>query len=332
MPTDVDAKIRKALWRDQRDRHELDRMRELALEVGGWDLRAHGARWVALDPDTGCGDQLGGHDGEWLSVLGGALAASRGRGDDAWSARLAAAIDGELEREARAYRILEAAQDRGVDWVRAAAVLTHNAGDVNQALDLPGLRDAPEVRGFLRLAQAGPDRYAGAFSSAARVYRAVLAAEGHRNYPLRAATALRRHPSLCLPIGPFLDEWGATVATSEHLDDSERAQVVQALLDGGRRVRGQQGYARALAGFARAARGGLEEHRLRAALSASARRALRDSDLRRQLAVPRTSFESACVSAARRAARGEVARPTSRAGRAAAAPVRRGRRRGRRGR
>ena len=72
-------------------------------------------------------------------------------------------------------------------------------------------------------------------------------------------------------------------------------EVVGALLEGCRKVKGQEGYFRALAGFDAAHRGGLESRDLAAQLSNAAKRALKDSELRRKIAVPRVSFESSCA-------------------------------------
>ena len=46
VPTDVDTKIRGALWFDQRDPGELQRMLELALALRAWDVRGVSARIV----------------------------------------------------------------------------------------------------------------------------------------------------------------------------------------------------------------------------------------------------------------------------------------------
>jgi hypothetical protein len=172
-------------------------------------------------------------------------------------------------------------------------VHTNNAGDVMQ-----GLGGAAHER-FADLARTGPGRYGGAFARAALLYRELLAAEGHRNYPLRQARALRRDASLLLPIAPFLDDWGARVARHPELGAADRADVVAALVLGCQKVPGQSGYQRALAGFARAHPRGLDSPELAPHWPVSVRRALRAAELARRVAVPRESFEKSLAKRAR---------------------------------
>lgn len=285
VPTDVDSKIRGALWSDQQDPGELERMRDLALELRDWDLRGVSARFVDVE---GVGP-VSGHDGERLSVwCGGMLATEDGRFE--------AGIDAELAREARAFDLVAREPGRELDLLRLAAVLTHNAGDVGQ-----GLGGRTDRTRFAGLARERFDRYGGAFGRAAAIYRAVMASEGHRNYPLRATKLLRAHPDLLLPIGPFLDDWGARLATWPAWGTAERAEVLSAIVTGCRKVAGQESYFRALAGFEGAHRGGLDASEVLAHCGSAVRRELKDPTLRRKVAVPRVSFEKSLAKRARTA-------------------------------
>jgi hypothetical protein len=142
-----------------------------------------------------------------------------------------------------------------------------------------------------RLAHENTTPYGGAFAAAARLYKRTLAPEGHRNYPLRSVRALRQSHDLLLPIAPFLDDWGAHLAGHPRLTDADLAEVVAALVVGSRKLAGQRGYYRALAGLL----SGLAATRLErivAQLPASVRTEFRSAEVRRQIAVPRVSFES----------------------------------------
>ncbi|MHC4375044.1 MAG: hypothetical protein ACYS26_00455 [Planctomycetota bacterium] len=299
VPTDVDTKIRAALWSDQSDADELARMEQFALGLADWRLGPFSARDVRLPQD----DVLSGHDGERLSVWVGALVHAASRGDDAGEARWLEAVRRELQREADAFDGLWRTSRPNLDGVRAASLLTHNAGDVNQALESPAGRKlkAAWKTELSRLAQEEGQRFGGAYARAAAIYNAGLSAEGHRNYPLRKAKPLRAHPELLLPIGPFLDAWGERLATSAHLSEEGRGEVLAALLTGCRKVAGQSGYFRALAGFAEAWPGGLEDKRLGRMLSAAQRRELKDSELRKRLQVSRGAFESGWLKRGRQA-------------------------------
>ena len=89
---------------------------------------------------------------------------------------------------------------------------------------------------FSRLGHENPKRYQGVFIQAKEVWRLMytdefcvlkvciycvdfqiykltgLSAEGHRNYPLREAKALRRYSELQLSFAPWLEQWGRCVA------------------------------------------------------------------------------------------------------------------------
>ncbi len=282
VPTDVDAKIRRALWFEPQPDDERERRCALALHLSNWDVRGVSARIEHVD---GFG-AVSGHDGERLSVLCGGMLALLEAGDVATAARFEAEIDAELDREARAFEAVERAEGDELALLRLAWILTHNAGDVGQ-----GPAAATEGHRFGDLARTGLDRYGGAFGRAAALYRVLLAPEGHRNYPLRATKLLRAHPDLLLPLAPCLDAWGARVATWPAWSTAQRAEVVAAIVEGCRKVAGQASYFRALAGFDAAHAGGLDARALDAHWTSSVRKALRSPELRAKTGVNRASFE-----------------------------------------
>lgn len=298
VPTDVDAKIRHALWLDQRDPSELARMRALALETAAWRITSVSARTVAVD---GFG-VFSGHDGERLSVLGGGWIGYLAAGDPAGAEQFEAALDAELEREARAFTALARERGRELDVLGLAAILTHNAGDVMQALGSKAGKVVPEERRrrYADLARERFERYGGAYGRAAALYRALMAAEGHRNYPLREVKDLRQSHELLLPMSPFLDAWGERLARWPGFDDAARARIVTALVVGCKKVEGQEAYYRALVGLERALPGGLEAPALAQHYGTAVRKELRDATMRQKLAVRRESFESRYVKEVRR--------------------------------
>lgn len=297
VPTDVDTKIRHALWFEEMPSAERDRMRALALTLAQWDIRAVSARITDVD---GVG-LVSGHDGERLSVLSGGLLAHLAAGDTSGAAELEQAIDDELAREARAFDVLARARGREVDLLNVAAILTHNAGDILQALDAKGGRPfaaAARVR-FGDLARENGKRYGGAFVRAGTIYRELLASEGHRHYPLRQVKLLREHPDLLLPLGPFLDGWGARLARWPTWSPAQRAEVVAGIVEGTRKVAGQEGYYRALAGFDRTYPGGIDARDLATHYTTSTRRELKDPTLRKKVELERGAFEARYAKRAR---------------------------------
>ncbi len=294
VPTDVDAKIRRALWVDQRDASELARMIAFALALGRWDVSGISARIVATPQGP-----VSGHDGERLSVLCGALIGAHAAEDAAAAALVADAIGSELAREAAAFSAAATRRGGELEALDLATVLTHNAGDVMQALGTTEARCVPaDVRvRFTDLARERFERHGGAFGRAAALYRALLAAEGHRHYPLREIKLLRASPGLLLPLGPRLDAWGETLARWPGWTSAQRTEVVGGIVEGCRKVARQEGYFRALAGFDRAHPGGLEA--LAPHQSTAMRHALKDAELRKKIAVRRESFESSLAKRAR---------------------------------
>ena len=115
----------------------------------------------------------------------------------------------------------------------------------------------------------------------------LVAVEGHRHYPLRAVKALRTDASFLLTLGPCLETWGATIATSPLIDDHVRAEVLAALCSGIQKISGQAGYQRALVGLATAP-GGLAS--LIKRLPAAAVERLDDPPVRQQLKLSATDF------------------------------------------
>lgn len=123
----------------------------------------------------------------------------------------------------------------------------------------PTFKDISHVKlcqKFSRLAHERPERFGGEFLRAKRVYKELIAAEGHRHYPLREPKCLRTTPDLMLPLGPWLENWGRIIATHPGLSHEDRLNVVRQLLRGcdsnskGWCVPNQVGYYRALSGIA----------------------------------------------------------------------------------
>lgn len=288
VPTDVDSKIRGLLWKETRDPEMLHKMFEVALLMNHWSLRGISTRWDEVHG----GGPVSGHNGEWLSVIAGALGRCLQAGRDETIEAAAAAIEAELEREALAFRLALAQPGQEIVTLRLATSITHNLGDLDQAI---GYWEEKRLSGpyrerFARLAHENKDRYQGTFQIAAQLYRANLAMEGHRHYPLREVKALRRSADLLLPLGPFLDEWGGTAGKHPALGDEDRALLLEALVTGCKKVPNQNGYFRAIAGF--------QEHaprefaRATGAMANSAQKLMRDGRFRQLVAVPRASFES----------------------------------------
>jgi hypothetical protein len=270
VPTDVDTKIRGIIWRATRDVDALRAMLRFALASRAWSEEGISIRAVR---------GVSGHNGEQWSAIAAGLGYLLELGDTASAEEALAAIEAEIDREQAVFDAVCAERDGELDLLRLAMTLAHNRGDLTQGMGF-----------WKRTAATGPLMEhlstRGRFAPAVFIYQHTgLSAEGHRHYPLRPVKALRRSPATLLPLCPFLDEWGGTVA---HLEESD--EVLEALVLGCHKVQGQQGYYRAIAGMRAASPGAFD--RAAARMPNAVQRLLRDGDLRKLIDVARVSFES----------------------------------------
>jgi hypothetical protein len=270
VPTDVDTKIRGVAWRESRDPDVLRPMLRLALAARVWTEDGISVRSVR---------GVSGHNGEHWSAIAAGLGRMLEVGDTASAEEAQAAIEAEIDREQAVFEEVAAERDAELDLLRLSMTLAHNRGDLTQGMGF--WKQTPLTTPLMAHLTAR-----GRFELAVRIYQHTgLSTEGHRNYPLRPVKALRRSPVTLLPLGPFLDEWGGVVAQLE-----ESAEVLAALLMGCKRVQGQQGYYRAIAGMLAGSSAAFE--RMAARMPNSARSLLRDAEMRKLINVPRISFES----------------------------------------
>ncbi|MGD0131624.1 MAG: hypothetical protein ABSE57_06240 [Bryobacteraceae bacterium] len=270
VPTDVDTKIRGILWSESRDPDVLRPMLRLALASRAWTEDGVSVRSVR---------GVSGHDGEHWSAIAGGLGRMLEIGDQVSAEEAQAAIEAEIDREQAVFDAVAAERDAELDLLRLSMTLAHNRGDLTQGMGF--WKKTPLTTPLM-------EHFAerGRFALAVRIYQHTgLSTEGHRHYPLRTVKALRRSSNTLLPLSPFLDEWGTVVAQME-----ESAEVLAALVTGCKRVQGQQGYYRAIAGMLAASSGAFE--RAAARMPTGARNLLREAEMRKLISVSRISFES----------------------------------------
>jgi hypothetical protein len=270
VPTDVDTKIRGIVWQESRDPDVLRPMLRLALAARAWTEDGISVRSVR---------GVSGHNGEHWSAIAGGLGRMLELGDTPSAEEAQAAIEAEIDREQAIFCQLAAERDAELDLLRLSMTLAHNRGDLTQGMGF--WKKTPLTMPLIEHFAAR-----GRFMLAVRIYQHTgLSSEGHRHYPLRSVKALRRSPVTLLPLSPFLDEWGSVVAQLE-----ESPEVLAALVMGCKKVQGQQGYYRAIAGMLAASSDTFE--RAAARIPHSARSQLRSAEMRKLISVSRVSFES----------------------------------------
>jgi hypothetical protein len=270
VPTDVDTKIRGILWHESRDAEVLRPMMRAALAARAWTEDGISVRSVR---------GVSGHNGEHWSAIAGGLGRLAELGAKALAEEAQAAIESEIDREQSIFNEAAAERDAELDLLRLAMTMAHNRGDLTQGMGF--WKKTPVTAPIMEHLSTR-----GRFAVAVGIYQHTgLSSEGHRNYPLRPIKALRRSPATLLPLPPFLDDWGKVVAQLE-----ESHEVLAALVLGSEKVKGQQGYYRAIAGMQSGAPGAFE--RAAARMPNSAQRLLRSPEMRKLIGVPRISFES----------------------------------------
>lgn len=270
VPTDVDTKIRGMAWRETSDAEVLKPMLRLALRARGWTEEGISTR---------CVRGVSGHNGEHWSAIAGGLGRMLELGDAASAEEAQTAIEEEIVREQTVFDQAADERDGELDLLRLAMTLAHNRGDLTQGMGF-WKKTAVTLPVMNRLTTLGR------FDLAVRMYQDTgLSAEGHRHYPLRPVKALRRSAATLLPLCPFLDDWGTLVAQLEESDE-----VLAALVMGCQKLKGQQGYYRAIAGMYAASPGAF--HRAASRMPNATQRLLREAEMRKLINVPRISFES----------------------------------------
>ena len=284
VPTDVDNAIRWKLWQDASPNLAAAQA-ELVLEALSWDYTPVTAR-VARGPG---GELLSTHEGTWFSVAVGAYAACRDKRPEL-AEKVLAAMKREADREHAIFAAL-ADEGDGLKILKASALIAHNFGDLDRVADQWELPAAdPLKRAFYDAANPGSPLYGGLLGWAGELSRKFLAADNHRHYPLREPRALRRSADLLIPVGPFFDDWGRSVARHPLLSREDSAEVVRAPLDGWARLHGPVGYARALAGIVEVFPGGRSA--LGKLLPGADRRQLESGPLKAAMDVPQARFEA----------------------------------------
>lgn len=288
VPTDVDSKIRGILWRQNEDQATLRRRFDFVLDAMNWELKGISTRATEL---SGVGP-VSGHNGEMLGVLAGGLGSFLFIGDTEYAEKAAAAIDAELRREVHEFRHVLGMKGQEIELLKISMSLLHNVGDLDQGISFWKHREPFDgFRAlFGKLGHENTRPYGGGFVVAGALYKNIMASEGHRHYPLREVKCLRKSSDLLLPLGPFFDDWGAIIGRHPTLDDEERAEILSALLQGCKKIPGQKGYFRAIAGIANATESSFE--RICKLMPASSRSLAKDPEVKKKISVSKVSFES----------------------------------------
>lgn len=253
-PTDVDARIRQLAWAGLAKERLASAVTRVE-EITQWPVPPVSARHVVID-----GEVLAGHQGEWFSVMAGALGRALALSDAAVVERATAWIEAELAREARLVTFARK-NASPQELLSVVTTVAHNVGDLSRVVDTWAPAHAESELGlrYRRLGHEEGARFEGAFLYAGNLNKARMALENHRFLPLRGPKALRRERAFLLPFGPYFHEWGRLIGSTALLDDAERAEILLALVRVHERRTEEQGCLRAIAGIHSACSGGVDK-------------------------------------------------------------------------
>lgn len=256
VPTDVDNKIRIKLWNDTEKRTVVEKMVQAVLLVPKWDMTCVSRRTFS-EVEFG---NLSGHNGEYLTVLGGALGGCLNRGWQDLADMIEKKIDEELIRENQIFKKLIALNGHEIDVLKVSAIITHNVGDLLRAVGMWTCEISLIIRykkKIMMLMKKNGDGFY--FYEAGLIYKEFSVNDNGRHLALREPKFLRNSEEYLLPIGPFFEEWGEAIGRNPVLKESDIISIINALLDAAERTPLQKGYTRALAGMNRTLPKGLKE-------------------------------------------------------------------------
>lgn len=244
VPTDVDNQIRMSLWHHKDILKYIDLMGKFTIDSWTWDYSQVTNR-KSFNKDNE--QVLSTHEGTWLSVAIGAYLALKKHKKDSLANDVAELILLEAKKEEDL--LIKLREDRDhLNFLRTAPLMAHNFGDLDRVIDQWQMN--PEDSFYKEIYKLGhvynPERkYSNILVYAGQVNKELTSKENHRHMSMRQPKCLRRSYEFLIPIGPFMDDWGAILGSTSKLELMEKAEIVTALFEGFKRQDQALGYIRA---------------------------------------------------------------------------------------
>lgn len=246
VPTNVDNQIREGLWKHKDIYGHIEKMARITIDSWTWNYEQVTNR-KSYNPDNG--QVMSTHEGTWLSVAIGAYCALVKNKRVELAKEVADVILAEITKEEKLLIELREKRDH-INFLRSTALMAHNFGDLDRVIDQWGMAEDDPFR--LRIYKLGHNlnpNYSPILVYAGQVNKKFLSVENHRHMSMRQARCLRRSSKFLIPVGPFMDEWGATLGSSTILTPEEKGEIVICLYEGYKRQNQAFGYARAYSGL-----------------------------------------------------------------------------------
>lgn len=246
VPTDVDNQIREGLWKHGEIGRHIDKMARITIDSWTWDYTQVTNR-KSFNPTRN--QVMSTHEGTWLSVAIGAYCALIKNRRTELATAVADVILAEVEKEENL--LLELREQRDpINYLRSCALMAHNFGDLDRVIDQWNMSDDdPFKKRIYKLGHRLNESYSPILYFSGLVNKEFLSVENHRHMSLRQPKALRKTHRFLVPVGPFMDDWGAVLGSSNELSMSDKAEIIAAFFEGYNRQNQAFGYIRAFKGL-----------------------------------------------------------------------------------
>lgn len=242
VPTDVDNQIRKTLWCHGTIQKYIDKMAKVTMESWKWDYSQVTNRksYNRLNDEV-----MSTHEGTWLSVAIGAYCALVKNKKDKLAEEMGELILAEIKKEEDLLKQLREDRDH-INFLRAAPLMAHNFGDLDRVMIQWEMdEDSAFYKRIFKLGHKLNPNYDPILVYTGKVNKEFSSKENHRHMSMRQPKCLRKSNKFLIPVGPFMDDWGHALGSSDQLSTAEKAEIVGAFFEGYKRQDQAFGYIRA---------------------------------------------------------------------------------------
>lgn len=241
VPTDVDNQIRETLWKHGHIMKHIEKMAQITIDSWTWDYsQVTSRKSYNSQKDT----VMSTHEGTWLSVAIGAYCALVKYKKTELAQDMADVILAEIKKEEEI--MIQLREDRDhINFLRAAPLMAHNFGDLDRVM-IQWQMDENDAffKRIFKLGHQLNENYNPILVYSGKVNKEFSSKENHRHMSMRQPKCLRKSSQFLIPVGPFMDNWGATLGQSDLLSIEEKAEIVGAFFEGYKRQEQAFGYIR----------------------------------------------------------------------------------------
>jgi len=199
------------------------------------------------------------HEGTWLSVAIGAYCALINQDMKSLADEVADVILAEIDKEQDIMTQLREDRDH-INFIRSAPLMAHNFGDLDRVMVQWQMNEEdPFCKKIFKLGHQLNEAYSPILVYAGKVNKEFTSKENHRHMSMRQPKCLRKSYKFLIPVGPFMDQWGHDIGSSDLLTIEEKAEIVTAFYEGYKRQEEAFGYCRAHGALIRSLDGGMDE-------------------------------------------------------------------------